>query len=148
VGDGGGMSNFSKYRVWDAQNNQMLEVATVNFLGSKGFSSHYCHFNLSIGLQTITGEDPEIENEEHFNSLVWLQPTGLQDKNEKDIFEGDLLRYAIQGDTQAELMEVKLPEFFIELGHDDQYYLPDKESFEVIGNVYEHSHLLKEEHGK
>lgn len=77
------------------------------------------------------------------NELKVMQYTGLKDKNGKEIYEGDILEYCIQGNKQANPMIVKIPDIFIELGHDDQYYLPQEKSFEIIGNIYENKELLK-----
>ena len=72
-----------------------------------------------------------------------MQFTGLHDKNGKEIWEGDVVRYSIQRTYQTNPMEVKIPDIYKDLGHDDHYYLPDEDSFEVIGNIYENPDLLK-----
>lgn len=72
-----------------------------------------------------------------------MQNTGLLDKNKKEIYEGDIVKYDIQGHTQAEPLMVDHENLIIGLNHDDSYYAMDEESFEIIGNIYENKELLK-----
>lgn len=118
-----------KFRAWSKTDDKMLDVLALK--DDKG----YVWLQAYIQPKTIYRVMP--------NFVELMQFTGLTDKNGKEIWEGDLIRYSIQGDIQGEPMEVKIPGIFIELGHDDRYYLPDQKSFEVIGNIWENPELLK-----
>lgn len=139
------MDRVLNYRVWDEENNQMLKIAEVNFLTSKGFSSHRCWFNVNISLETITGEDPEIENEEQFNNLKWMQAIDLKDKKDSEIYEGDIVRLYYGNDSEVAIVKQKNSVY----GGWEFKSLNDKQAFiysndiEVIGNIYENPELME-----
>jgi len=72
------------------------------------------------------------------------QFAGLTDKNGKEIYEGDLVQYSIEGIPQDLPMVIKIPNVFMELGHDDSYLRPDAFTFEVVINIYENPEMVKE----
>lgn len=102
----------------------------------------YCSF---MGRNPIVnGDGPMSGPDEEIGP--WLQYTGIVDKNGKQIYEGDILRYRISGDPDRQR-----PVYFSEelaafrIGPDD-YWESDRiypESCEVIGNIYENKELLK-----
>lgn len=69
------------------------------------------------------------------------QYTGLHDKNGKEIYEGDILRFTHEREdfinTDARIA-VEIPKIYYMI--DNSY----NHSFEVIGNIYENPELLKE----
>ena len=76
-----------------------------------------------------------------------MQPTGWFDKNGKEIFEGDIVRffdslYTVFYDIEEGSYRLK--------PHDDRWVVDymsnfsSEESFEIIGNIYENKELLED----
>lgn len=106
---------------------------------------------------------PEIAeiNSEYGNDksrFVWLQFTGLHDKNGKDVYEGDLFEFVSKKDTSIIMLgEVYFKEGCFTMGYGYKnpsgeqrkgYFLSSPmendgaEWVEVVGNIYENSDLI------
>lgn len=71
-----------------------------------------------------------------------MQFTGLKDKTGKEIYEGDVLRISMQGDTQTNPFVVEnLWDLRIGMENGDPYVRIDN-AVEIIGNIYENPELL------
>lgn len=144
-----------KFRAWDKLNNEMSVVEQINFNCGEFESIGY-------GVSSLRGAD-EIE---------LMQSTGLKDKNGKEIFEGDILKFndewpdycyegyvdgSIDGINYVEIKKektyftfgkTKIPESSLTDLVENEHY-PFEEllttasyEFEIIGNVYENKELL------
>ena len=69
--------------------------------------------------------------------LILMQYTGFKDKNGKEIYEGDILKFE---DKSYYMQEVKLPLPFY---YDWQEFSMDIVGPEVIGNIYQNPELVK-----
>lgn len=94
----------------------------------------------------------EFENGETYNGAVLMQSTGLKDKNGKEIFEGDIVKFS-DCDDDAHVTPVvwnknyacfgvsfsgKYP---ISFDYLEEFYTELKD-IEVVGNIYENPKLL------
>ena len=127
-----------KFRAWDNENNQMLDVQELNF--------EDCFYGGEMQIKTTMYND-------YFDcrEMPLMQFTGLHDKNGKEIYEGDIV--FIKGDT--EVLDIKgkveysdtFAQFIItNTGNiiDEAEPLGDYEDIEVIGNVFKNKELLNE----
>jgi uncharacterized phage protein (TIGR01671 family) len=95
----------------------------------------------------------------HFNrgDVILSQYTGLLDKNGKEIYEGDIVKYQIDdsdcfGERTNEEIYMDIVEYnkdlaFTNLPHEESFGGPDcivkHINIEVIGNIFENKRLLK-----
>ena len=136
------MSREIKYRAWLKEEKKMVNVETIDFSEK---SIQYLEKNEIIDaylLRTKFLEDVEI-----------MQYTGLKDKNGKEIYERDILKYKFPYDRRLKHVSlVKFIETEASFGLKDiygneipLYRITANNYFEVVGNIYENEELLKSE---
>jgi uncharacterized phage protein (TIGR01671 family) len=85
------------------------------------------------------------------DSYIFQEYTGLTDKNNKPIYEGDIVKFSRLFEKERKIKELKSfvrfhnGQFGFDLiGFNDMFFtLSDECGIEVIGNTFEHSKLLK-----
>jgi uncharacterized phage protein (TIGR01671 family) len=126
------MSNRKlKFRAWDT-------LAKKFTYPDKGYQGHY--------VLTLNGQFQNLQNGSGGDEYVVQQWTGLKDSKSVDIYEGDIVRYELDGTvyTQTvgwgnngwEMIDTRL------------YSTPlitNLPNFEVVGNIFENSELLNNE---
>ena len=132
-----------KFRAWDKENKKMLVVNDIcNLFWENTFFECYELVPDPKGKR----EYELINHRIDFEDCVFMQSTGLVDKNGQEIFEGDIV-HAYSEDARL----IGTIEYF-----DNAYCIKTKngvynslwinaEYYEVIGNIYENPELLEEE---
>ena len=129
-----------RYRVWHHELGRLMSVKCMFF-----HDSEIEEFELNDALMNdyITAYPDEI---------VLMQSTGLKDKNDKEIFEGDIL--ACETDNEVINLNVFWDEehalfMFESKKYNEQEPLAELVEnntypFEIIGNIYENPELLED----
>ena len=119
-----------KFRAWDKELKTILDVSLIDFKK-----------RVLVGEHWEFGETNFIS----FDDIYLMQSTGLFDKNNKEIFEGDIVRvldspYTVFYDNERGSYRLK--------PHDDRWnvdYMSNFShggNFEIIGNIYENKEQL------
>lgn len=138
------MSREIKFRAYLKEEKKMVNVETIDFSEK---SIQYLEKNEIIDiylLRTKFLEDIEL-----------MQYTRIKDKNGKEIYEGDILKYNFPFDGRLKhVSPVKFLETEASFGIKDiygneipLYRITANNYFEVVGNIYENSELLEEKNG-
>lgn len=84
-------------------------------------------------------------DEESLDNVELLQSTGLKDKHGKEIYEEDIVQDE-EGDIAYIVFLKKDMGYFVGYKNSDRRLEEvDDYQFEILGNIYEHPHLLEEE---
>ena len=89
------------------------------------------------------------------DDIELMQYTGIKDKNGKEIYEGDILRYSFPYDRRLRhISPVSYLDTQASFGIKDiygneipLYRITANNYFEVVGNIYENPELLEEKNG-
>ena len=118
------MNREIKFRVWDK--------------GLKQFLPYPCFFN-HLDFNEFTCFDRCFKSDEE--DIIVQQFTGFQDFNNKDIYEGDIIRIWMGGCRQDNPYIVRdMRELYFECNREDSYFRITK--IEIVGNIFETSKLL------
>ena len=130
------MQREIKFRTWDTQNKEFSE-----------WTNRDPHFSTSNG-KIFFWERTRNENgsysgdiilEDLEDRFILQQFTGLKDKNNKEIFEGDIL----EGDGERIILIESILDFYFDSSH--AFNLMDgNKRFKIIGNIFERPKLTKE----
>lgn len=125
-----------KFRVWSEYLNIMGVVESLGF----------DMWGVEVCFTTPNGY-----YEEDYGNVILMQSTGLFDKNGVEIFEGDIVKggsitYKVHHGIHS-FNEFSGVGFYL-IWESDGIYIVEKlspdVSYEVVGNVYEHPHLMEE----
>lgn len=109
-----------KFRAWDSRNRTMQSA------------------------DVLDSEWEEIAFNFQDAQYVMMQFTGLLDKNDKEIYEGDIVElYNHKGDVYYEKNCFLVRGYWMGSQDDPGDAFESLEAMEVIGNIYEHPNLLE-----
>lgn len=144
------MQDRFKFRAWHKKRKKMYEV--LHFHTATWDNGG--EWVTAKGFNIITQQDIHIQIEPK-DSFI-MQCTGLKDKNGREIYDGDILKFKLLEDfaafgTNEKYVEIIAPViyeyggFFIEQSENSIFLgqLPMRE-IEVVGNIYENPELLRE----
>ena len=134
-----------KFRAWDKVSKKMLKIGLVDLDDMTVYNAKSGDFRCSYQRKTKYSENESFEDVER---LIFMQYTGIKDKNEKEIFEGDIF---VHNNQKFEVIYDGTR--FIGVDSDrsgngyvcyvDSHYKDGSSSIEVIGNIYENPELLE-----
>lgn len=132
-----------KFRAWDTRNKEMLEVTDIAWeLNDHGIGA----------VQDVSVFMPYEFGPIRRNIVKWfelMQFTGLHDKNGKEIYEGDIIHEYVEADVDGKVEVATDEKFAVEWYCQDldcgwTLFPVSCDGYEVIGNIYENTELLKE----
>lgn len=124
------MNRTIKCRVWNKSEKRMIYGDTEWMLCLDILTGKYITIDFNNDYQRQDNDN-----------LVLLEYIGRRDKNDKEIYEGDLVQYiGLEGNEKGQVKEVLIPDCF-DSESDGSIYI--SEHWEVIGNIYENGDLLK-----
>lgn len=145
------MNRQIKFRVWDVEQNKFLSSYAdkgIEFYHEQGKDWHEKQVRDIVPVSWFL--------QDHNNNLenyIVTQYTGLTDKNGKEIYEGDIVKYktwtgSYDGTTEEHQTQVQFKDGayyprYIDDECEDSWYSFKVYDLEVIGNIFEHKHLLE-----
>lgn len=130
-----------KFRAWDKLNKEMINVESMNFQERRVYK--------------------DVVSYRNFEDIDLMQCTGLKDKNNKEIYEGDIIKFKdcnIDGtkefynigviEREGKRDELAISQLIFEKSYFTENYIDFiNETFElseVIGNIYESQELMED----
>lgn len=135
-----------KFRAWDKVSKKMLKIGLMDLDDMTIYNARSGDFRCSYQRKTKYSDFEEFKD---VKRLIFMQYTGIKDKNGKEIYEGDIFAT----DNNHNFTVIYEDTRFIGVDGDrsgkgyvccvDSCYKNGSSSIEVIGNVYENPELLE-----
>lgn len=136
--------NRPKFRVWDKEEQKWYKPTYKAYMNEL----HDIHIDLDgrLLIRTIdeSGKRVTIHESMFEGRYELIQSTGLFDKNGKEIYEGDIVKNEINEVGYIEWSKCRF-NFCDSVGHFYLFSIGARQPFEILGNIYEHPHLLGED---
>lgn len=131
--------DVNKFRAWDIRNKKMVEDALVLSGTGQLVTVNASYFNSPFSF---------------FDGCIWMQYVNIKDKNGREIYEDDIVRfwtYSTKNSRKGIVSRVQFNNSQLLPFYDDSYiqdeqgdWFVDSKGFEVIGNIHENPELLKQ----
>lgn len=119
-----------KFRAWLKEEYRMTGVREITFFNDE--------------VQMISG----VEDFYAYDEFELMQSTGLKDKNDKEIYDGDIVRFTLTDGfdyvvDEEGVVSYKLGAFYVVNGL-DEFLISEiyANEIEVVGNIYENPELV------
>lgn len=120
-----------KFRAWLKEEYRMTGVREITFFNDE--------------VQMIS----DVEDFYAYDEFELMQSTGLKDKNDKEIYDGDIVRFTLTDGfdyvvDEEGVVSYKLGAFYVVNGL-DEFLISEiyANEIEVVGNIYENKELLE-----
>ena len=142
------------YKVWEKTTSEMLPCYEISFDFNEVIvkrSSEKEQEIIDKGYHHCCNCDPEYDDFLFFDECIFMQSTGLKDKNNKEIYDGDIVKclYSVGNGVVywdhglcgfKILSETGMEHLFDTTGESDY----GTNMWEVLGNIYENSNLVSD----
>ena len=116
-----------RFRAWDKE-KKIMGIFPNLYIGMKG------ELLVNIGDHQFRDVGKQ---------YIIQQFTGLHDRNGKEIYEGDMVKYSVENDEFVGEIHFASLQFRIGKLYPTDRLMGWHKTFEIIGNIYEHPELLK-----
>ncbi len=113
-----------KFRAWDKEGNESTGEE-IGMISAEEWRERYSYV-MPLPWKT--------------NRYIFIQFTGLKDKNGKEIYEGDIIN---RGDYEPRLIQTVTYVYGGFSLYETKSSMPPEWDMEIIGNIYENPELLK-----
>lgn len=126
-----------KFRIWDEEEHKMERALAVDWFFKTAITS----------ANPATSSHPRGVSFRDKDEIL-MQYTGLQDRNGREIYESDIVKFVSRLDDSKRIGTVRYwagdAAFLIECEREIFFLFHDALSREVLGNIYENPEILKD----
>ena len=118
---------------------KIMKQREIKFRAWDGSKMQY-----DFGYINVTSGNAVTWSEDEYKNWIVMQFTGLKDKNGKEIYEDDIIKYSDKTYAKNDIIKYKViyRQGIFMIGNEQPLCYGNK-SIEIIGNIYENKDLLK-----